>query len=68
MMRRACQEILTQWVQIHSEKEFPFSRDNHEKNPSITVEKSIRYLLKVKKNKNNNNPEMNTSHFCEVVV
>ena len=38
MMRRACQEVQTQWVEIHSEKLYLFSS----KNLSKTVWKLIK--------------------------
>ena len=42
MMRRAYQEVQTQWVEIHSEKLYLLSSKNHEKNHSTTVWKLIK--------------------------
>ena len=43
MMRRACQEVQKQWVEIHSEKLYLLWSENHEKkNYSTTVWKLIK--------------------------
>ena len=68
MMRGACQEVQKQWVEIHYEKFYLLSSENHEKKFILQqYENLLKYILKVKK-KQDNNQEKNISHFCEVVV